>query len=108
MNSSHLIAVVMLAASVVAAQPPVVGYLVTYPRDYNGSYLTERDADDIVTFLRTIPHVDHRVRLISVSSADDVKVHTGPRLGNPAGDTLHLRKSHWKWTLVSKSKGSGF
>ena len=98
----------MLAAAAVVAQPPVVGYPVTYPVDYSGSYLAERDVDDIVTFIRTIPHVDHRVRLISVASAEDVEVHTGPRLGNPAGDTLHLRKSHWTWTLVSKSKGSGF
>jgi hypothetical protein len=108
MNSLHIVAVVMLAASVVAAQPPVVGYPVTYPVDYNGRFLAERDVDDIVRFIRTIPQVDHRVRLISVSSADDIQVHTGPRLGNPGGDTLHLRKSHWTWTLVSKSKGSGF
>jgi hypothetical protein len=108
MNSLDIVAFVMLAASVVEAQPPVVGYPVTYPVDYNGRYLAECDVDDIVRFIRTIPHVDHRVRLISVASPEDVQVHTGPRLGNPAGDTLHLRKGHWSWTLVSKSKGSGF
>jgi hypothetical protein len=97
-----------MLASVAAAQPPVVGYPVTYPVHYNGGYLAERDVDDIVTFIRTIPNVDHRVRLISVSSAEEVEVHTGPRLGNPAGDTLHLRKSSSTWTLVSTSKGSGF
>src|SRR5690349_16894590 len=108
MNSRHIVAFVMFGALVVAAQPPVVGYPVTYPFDYNGRYLTERDADDIVQFIRTIPHVDHRVQLISVSSANDVQVHTGPRLGNPAGDTLRLRKVHQTWTVVSRSKGSGF
>ena len=65
MTSQHIVAVAMLTASVVAAQPPVVGFPVTYPLDYNGRYLQERDADDIVTFIRTVPHVDHRVRLIS-------------------------------------------
>jgi hypothetical protein len=103
-----MVAVAMLAASVVAAQPPVVGFPVTYPLDYGGRYLQERDADDIVTFIRTIPHVDHRVRLISVISSDDVQVHTGPGLRNPAGDTLHCRKHHGTWTVISKSKGSGF
>jgi hypothetical protein len=98
----------MLAASVVAAQPPGVGFPVTYRLDYNGRYLTERDADNIVRFIRTIAHVDHRVQLISVISADDVQVHTGPRLRNPAGDTLHCRKHHGTWTVVGKSKGSGF
>jgi len=107
MNSPHIVELVMLVASIVAAQPPVAGYPVIYPFDYNGRYLTERDAEDIVLFIRTVPHVDHRVRLISVASADDVEVHTGPRLGNPAGDTLHLRKNHWKWTLVCKSKSRG-
>ena len=98
----------MLGALLAVAQPPVVGYPVTYPVAYNGSYLGERDVDDIVTFIRTIPHVDHRVRLISVASPADIQVHTGPHIGNPAGDTLHLRKSQSKWTLVSTSKGSGF
>ncbi len=110
MTFQRVVVALMLAFSIPvrAGQPPIVSQLVTYPLDYRGRYLTQRDADQIVSFVNTIPSVDHRVRLISVKSAENVEVHTGSGLRNPAGNTLHLRKHHGAWSVVGKSHGSGF
>jgi hypothetical protein len=110
MTFPRVIVTLMLASSLSAwaAQPPALRQLVTYQFDYRGRYLTQREADQIVSFVNTVPAVDHRVRLISVKSPDDVEVHTGPGLRNPAGNTLHLRKHHGAWSVFGKSQGSGF
>ena len=97
-----------LWSSAQSAEPPVVSYPVTYPLDYRGRYLTQREADQIVSFIKTVRSVDHRVVMIDVTSSEEVEVHTGPGLRISAGDTLHLRGHHGAWRVVSRSKGSGF
>src|SRR5689334_2014001 len=87
-----VILVFVSSLCVSAAQPPVVRQLITYPLDYHGHYLTQRDADQIVSFVQAVAGVDHHVRLISVKSPEDVEVHTGPGLRSSAGNTLHLQK----------------
>ena len=110
MNVRHTAALLTLLffSLAFAGQPPVVTYPVTYPVNYNGHYLTQREADGLVGFINTIPGINHRVVLIGVHLPRDIEVHTGPRLGDPRGDTLCVQKRDGRWALIQKSKGSGF
>jgi hypothetical protein len=110
MRIPQLAAFLVLVCSPVAqsTQPPAVSYPVTYPLDYRGRYLTQRDADEVVRFVKTLPGVDHHVVLISVKSPTNVDVHTGPGFRTSRGNTLYLLKQHGAWAVVQKSKGSGF
>src|SRR5260370_36715265 len=110
MRMPHPAALLMFAFTSVAlsGQPPVVSYPVTYPLDYKGHYLTQREADEIVRVTKGIRDIDHRVLMINVDSPRDVEANTGPRLGNPHGNTLRLQRRDGQWLLIKKSKGSGF
>jgi hypothetical protein len=110
MNMRHCAALLTLVFFSLASaeQPPVVTYPVTYPVGYNGHCLTQHEADGLVGFIVTIPGINHRVLMISVHLPGDIEVHTGPRLGDPRGDTLRVQKRDGRWALIQRSKGSGF
>ena len=110
MSATHTAALLTLLffSPAFAGQPPVVTYPVTYPVNYDRHYLTQREADGLVGFINTIPDINHRVLLISVDLPRDIEVHTGPRLGDPRGDTLRIQKRDGRWALIQRSKGSGF
>jgi hypothetical protein len=102
------LALLLLFGGVVFSQAqsssrPIVVQLIDEKTGRETSGLSNKQVDDLILFVRTLPGIDHSVQEINGTSPPDVIVHTG-RNRTSGGDLLYIRRHGDHWTLVKKTK----